>query len=103
MALNEVIDLLKSFVFLLKAEGIPVEKAILYGSWLYGSETADSDIDLLVVTQNGDDDHIAGKIWQLTSKINTRIEPYVIGTARFNAKDCSPLIETIKNTGLEVA
>jgi predicted nucleotidyltransferase len=103
MAKNEVIEILKSFIFLLRSEGIPVEKAILYGSWLSGSATDESDIDILVVTENGDNDYIAGKIWQLTRKINTRIEPFIIGIDHFNSNDNSPLIDLIKRTGLEIA
>jgi predicted nucleotidyltransferase len=103
MAKNEVIEILKSFIFLLKSEGISVEKAYLYGSYLSGSATNDSDIDILVVTNSGNDDYLAGKIWQLTRKINTRIEPFIIGTDRFNSNDNSPLIDLIKRTGLQIA
>jgi predicted nucleotidyltransferase len=103
MAKNEVIEILKSFIILLKSEGISVEKAFLYGSYLSGAATNDSDIDILVVTTDGNDDYLAGKIWQLTRKINTRIEPFIIGFDRFNSNDNSPLIDLIKRTGLEIA
>jgi predicted nucleotidyltransferase len=103
MAKNEVIEILKSFIFLLQTEGISVEKAYLYGSYLSGTATSDSDIDILIVTKNGNDDYLAGKIWQLTRKINTRIEPYIVGSDRFNSNDNSPLIDLIKKTGLEIA
>jgi predicted nucleotidyltransferase len=103
MAKNEVVEILKSFIFLLQAEGISVEKAYFYGSYLSGLATSDSDIDILIVTKNGNDDYLAGKIWQLTSKINTRIEPYIVGSDRFNSNDNSPLIDLIKQTGLEIA
>jgi predicted nucleotidyltransferase len=103
MAKNEVIEILKSFIFLLKSEGISVEKAFLYGSYLSGSATNESDIDILVVTNNGNDDYLAGKIWQLTRKVNTRIEPFIIGTDRFNSNENSPLIDLIKRTGLQIA
>jgi predicted nucleotidyltransferase len=103
MAKNEVIEILKSFIFLLKSEGIAVEKAYLYGSYLSGSATNDSDIDILVVTNDGNDDYLAGKIWQLTRKINTRIEPFIIGTDRFDSNDNSPLIDLIKRNGLQIA
>ena len=86
MAKREVIDIVKKYVVLLKSEGIAVEKAFLYGSYSLDRETDDSDIDLMIVTndKDADNDFIAGKIWQLTRKINTKIEPFLIGRNRFN-------------------
>jgi len=52
MAKREVIDILKKYVVLLKSEGIAVEKAFLYGSYSLDSETDDSDIDLMIVTND---------------------------------------------------
>ena len=74
MAKNEVIEILKLYINLLRAEGIFVDKAYLYGSYLNDSATSDSDIDLMIVTDNEDDDYLAGKIWKLTRNINTKIE-----------------------------
>jgi predicted nucleotidyltransferase len=103
MAKNEVIEILKSFILLLRTEGISVEKAFLYGSYLSNMATNESDIDLLIVTKNGNDDYLAGKIWKLTTKVNSRIEPFIVGSDRFNSNDNSPLIDLIKRTGLEIA
>lgn len=102
MAKNEVIDLLKSYITLLKSEGIFVDKAFLYGSYLSDSATTESDIDLLIVTDNENDDYLAGKIWKLTRKINTKIEPFLISKNRFYSNDNSPLVDLVKRTGLEI-
>ena len=105
MAKREVIDILKKYVVLLKSEGIAVEKAFLYGSYSLDRETDDSDIDLMIVTndKDADNDFIAGKIWQLTRKINTKIEPFLIGRNRFNENNHSPLIDLIKEKGIEIS
>ena len=104
MAKREVIDIVKKYVVLLKSEGIAVEKAFLYGSYSLDRETDDSDIDLMIVTndKDADNDFIAGKIWQLTRKINTKIEPFLIGRNRFNNNN-SPLIDLIKEKGIEIS
>ena len=65
--------------------------------------TSDSDIDLMIVTEDDTDDNQAGKIWNLTRKVNSRIEPFIVGSNRFNSNDNSPLIDLIKRTGLEIA
>ena len=102
MAKNEVIEILRAYINLLRAEGITVEKAFLFGSYLTNSATSESDIDLMIVTENENDDNLAGKIWKLTKKINSKIEPFLVGTNRFNSNDNSPLVDLVKRTGIEI-
>lgn len=104
MAKNEVIELLKKYILLLNAEGISVYKAYLFGS--YSTDTASdlSDIDVMIVSDKYDesDDVAAGKIWKLTRKINTKIEPFLIGMNKYRDDSSSPLVNMIKTTGTEI-
>jgi predicted nucleotidyltransferase len=102
MTKNEVIEILRLYVNLLRAEGVFVDKAFLYGSYLNDSATSESDIDLMIVTDNENDDYLAGKIWKLTRNINSKIEPFLVGKNRFYSNDNSPLIDLVKRTGLEI-
>lgn len=102
MAKNEVIEILRSYIHLLRAEGIQVDRAFLYGSYLSDTATSESDIDLMIVVENEMDDNIAGKIWKLTKKVNSKIEPFLVGTKRFDSNENSPLVELVKRTGLEI-
>lgn len=102
MAKSEIVNLLKKYIYLLRSEGITVDKAYLYGSHLSNTATDDSDIDIMIVTEN-EDDYLTGKIWSLTKKVNSKIEPYLVGKGRFNSNENSPLIDLVKNTGLEIA
>jgi len=102
MVKNEVVEVLKSYIYLLRAEGVTIDKAFLYGSYLNNTANSESDIDLMIVTENENDDYIAGKIWKLTRKVNTRIEPFLIDRNRFYSNDNSPLVELVKRTGLEI-
>ncbi len=101
MAKREIVELLEKYIFVLRSEGIPVEKAYLYGSYLMNTANDDSDIDIMIVTEN-EDDNMTGKIWSLTRKVNSKIEPYLVGKRRFNSNDNSPLVEVVKKTGLEI-
>ena len=103
MGKREVIELLKKYISLLKAEGIAIDRAYLYGSYLSNTATDESDIDLMIVTKDADDDYTAGKIWSLTKNVNSKIEPYLIGSDRFNDDENSPLVDLVKRTGLEIA
>ena len=101
MAKSEVIEILRTYLDLLRAEGISVDRAFLYGSYLSNTATSESDIDLMIVTENEDDD-LTGKIWKLTKKVNSKIEPFLVETNRFNSNDNSPLVDLVKRTGIEI-
>ena len=103
MAKNEVVTILQTYIALLRTEGILVEKAFLYGSYLSNTATIDSDIDLMIITDNEDDDYLAGKIWKLTKKVNSKIEPMLVGKHRFYSDNNSPLVDLVKRTGLQIA
>jgi predicted nucleotidyltransferase len=83
---------------------VSVNKAFLFGSYSTDTATESSDIDVMLVSNKFDenDDLIIGKIWKLTKKINTRIEPFLIGNKKFNEDNSSPLISMIKDTGIEI-
>ena len=104
MAKKEVIELLRKYILLLNAEGISVNKAFLFGSYSNDSASDSSDIDVMIVSDKYDEtnDLIAGKIWKLTRKINTKIEPFLIGLNKFRNDDTSPLISMIKDKGIEI-
>lgn len=102
MVKKEIVALLKNYVFILRSEGIVVDKAFLYGSYLLNTAKEDSDIDIMIVTET-EDDYVSGKIWNLTRKVNTKIEPYLVEKSRFDDNENSPLIELVKRTGLKIA
>lgn len=102
MAKREIIETLEKYIFILRSEGIAVEKAYLYGSYLSNTATDDSDIDIMIITDS-EDDYITGKIWSLTRKVNSKIEPYLVEKGRFTDNVDSPLIDLVKRTGLEIA
>lgn len=102
---SAAIKLIKNYLKLLVKEGVLIDKAFLYGSYSKNTETENSDIDLLIVSKEFDttDDLLIGKIWYLTNKINSKIEPYIISTKRFNSDEFSPLIQLIKQEGIEIS
>ena len=104
MATREDIELLKKYIILLNAEGISVNRAFLFGSYSNDSSSESSDIDVMIVSDKYDetDDIAIGKIWKLTRKINTKIEPFLIGLKKFREDNSSPLVSMIKTNGIEI-
>ena len=105
MVKRAIIEAVKKYINLLNKEGFSIEKTFLYGSYLDNTQTDDSDIDLLLVASKFDisNDYLVGKIWALTKKINTKIEPFVISAERFYSDNSSPLVQLVKEKGLEIA
>lgn len=104
MAKREVIELLKKYITLLNSAGISVSRAFLFGSYSNDTATDSSDIDIMIVSDKYDetDDIAIGKTWKLTRKINTKIEPFLIGIKKFNDDNSSPLVSMIKTQGIEI-
>jgi predicted nucleotidyltransferase len=104
MAKKQIIDIARKYLILLREEGIEVDRIYLYGSYSKEKETEDSDIDLMIVASSDNtDDYNTGKIWALTKKVNSRIEPYLVSKKRFETDDTSPIIQIVKREGIEIA
>jgi hypothetical protein len=48
------------------------------------------------------DDIAKGRIWALTLKTDSRIEPYIISSMKFTSDDISPLLQIVKREGIEI-
>jgi len=105
MVKKSVIEMIKKYLQLLKQEGLIIDKAFLYGSYVRNEENENSDIDLLLVSSqiNVSDDDQIGKIWALTRKVNSKIEPYLISSDKYQNDDISPIIQIVKQEGIEIA
>lgn len=104
MAKKQIIDIARKYLILLREEGIEVDRVYLYGSYSKEKETEDSDIDLMIVASSDNtDDYNTGRIWALTKKVNSRIEPYLVSKKRFETDDTSPIIQIVKREGIEIA
>ncbi len=104
MSQTDAVNIVQTYLGVLKQAGIHIDKAYLYGSYAQDKATVDSDIDLLLVSSlfDTDDDYVLSKPWLYTSKVDYRIEPLSIGLKRFLTDDTSPIIELVRQTGIEV-
>jgi len=104
MSQTDVINIIRAYLLVLKQAGINIDKAYLYGSYARNEANAESDIDVLLVSSlfDTDDDYILSKPWLFTNKVDYRIEPLSIGLKRFTTDDVSPIIEAVRQTGIEI-
>jgi uncharacterized protein len=104
MLQEEVIDKIRRYCLLLNNAGIRVERAFLYGSWARKEGTNASDIDVMIISPDFDSHDIMLKVkaWRLTESVDTRIEPYSVGSKKFAHDEVSPLLQVVKDEGLEI-
>ena len=94
---------IQEYVRLLEADGFPVEKVLLYGSYAKGKSKRDSDIDICVVSPKFGKDTIKELQYLLkqTHDVDERIEPYPVSSKEYR-ETASPLIYEIKKYGKEI-
>lgn len=101
---SEIVETVQNYLALLNEHGIPTERAILFGSWARGAGDADSDIDILVVSSQFDEDRweYEADLWRWTLEVDPRIEPIPVGERQFAEDGVSPIIEMARREGIEI-
>lgn len=100
----EVNKAVKEYVDVLRKD-IPIQKAIIYGSYAKGKPKKDSDIDLAIISirfgKNPGEDgkYLFRKLWEVS---NSRIEPIGYSPKDFYSHSPSPLLYEIKKYGKEI-
>jgi predicted nucleotidyltransferase len=103
MAEEKIVNIIREYCNLLNSSGIAIERAFLYGSRAKNALDENSDIDIMIVSSEFDNNDDAGiKAWSLTRKVDTRIEPYAIGSQEFETHFSSPVIQTVLHEGIEI-
>jgi len=102
---KRIIEIVKSFINDLKHKGVFCDEVYLFGSQLKGVAKETSDIDVLLISPQFDeeDEEILAKIWFSKIRTENRIEPILITPSLFNEENHSPLISMIKETGFLIA
>lgn len=92
--------LIKKYRQVLKAEGIPVGKMILFGSYAKGEAKPWSDVDVCVVSSSFGRDPYQEmvRLKQLTVRVDSMIEPHPYNPADL-ADPLDPLAWEIQRTG----
>ena len=102
--LTEVKHFVKEYVGYLRAQGVPVECAYVYGSYARGTARAGSDIDLCVVSpQFSDPGKALSFLWMKRRDIDVQrdIEPVGYHPREFKVIE-SPLVWDIYENGLRI-
>jgi predicted nucleotidyltransferase len=99
---NEIIKMVKRIIGVLKKSDYHVKKTYLYGSYAKGKYHKDSDIDILIVSDDftGNRFRDGLKLMRICQEIDSRIEFMPYRSSDF--KDSDPLVVEVKATGKEI-
>jgi hypothetical protein len=99
---DAVIEIIKKYLLELSQHGIPVDQAILFGSFVKGTAREESDIDIALIsdvfTGNRFDDR--RRIVPFRRTIDSRLEPIPFSPAGFISGGA--LAEEITRTGIRI-
>ena len=98
---EEIEKIVKKYIELVKKE-INIRKAYLYGSYINGNFTEDSDIDIAIVADDfiGDIVEDTFRLMKIRRKVDNRIEPHPFKTSDFDLSN--PYIKEIVDTGVRI-
>ncbi|HZV48115.1 MAG TPA: nucleotidyltransferase domain-containing protein [Thermodesulfovibrionales bacterium] len=99
VATDSVIEAVKKYIRELERNNIPIQEAIVFGSYAKGDPKEESDIDIALVSTafTGDRFEDRRKIVPLRRKIDNRIEPIPFRPEDF--EEGGNLVDEIKKTG----
>lgn len=105
MVKREIIEIIKSYIYYLKENGINPEKVILFGSHINSMPDEWSDIDIAVISSEFGKDTYAERVTlsKLAYSIDPRLDVHPIGSYEFENESWKTIIHEIKATGFEIA
>jgi predicted nucleotidyltransferase len=99
---QSVLKSVQNYLAAVAANGITVERGVVFGSQASGHAQEWSDIDLLVVSAQFDemkDRSGINLLWRLAARIDSRIEPIPCGSRQWREDDSSAIIEIARRQG----
>jgi predicted nucleotidyltransferase len=99
---ESIIRDVRRYIAELRKNGIPVQRAMLFGSWARGAGREESDVDVALISNvfTGDRFQDRRKIIPLRRKINNRIEPMPFDPRTFDGG--GNLVDEIIKHGEEI-
>ena len=105
MIAEAILEVVRNYVAAVRAAGIHVRRAVLFGSYARGAAGPWSDIDLVVIApelDKGDGRPIIDKLWELRAVTDSRIEPVPCGEREWQTDGSRPILEIARREGIEI-
>ena len=101
---QSVIELVQQYLHQCRGAGLPVTRAILYGSYARGAQRPESAIDILLLSPafeelTWDQETLA---WKVARSVDWRIQPVLCGEVTYETNDWHPLLDLARHDGVEI-
>ncbi len=106
MARDPVEVAVKRYLKAVREAGINATRAVLFGSHARGDADEWSDIDIIVIAPEFDesrDDDLVDRLWVLSARTDSRIEPIACGEREWETDDGRPILEYARREGIVIA
>ena len=102
MARRSIAPVLERFVQAVRAQGISVDRVILYGSQASGRQRPESDIDVAIISRDFGKDQVEERmrLFRIAGGIDSRIEPIALSKRSFDKDTWIPIIHEIREHGI---
>ena len=100
-----IVEPIQRYLRAVNADGIHVRFGMVFGSQAANKADEWSDIDLVVVSPRFDGtitNEDVDRLWQISARIDSRIEPVPCGERQWNEDDSSAILEIARRHGEQV-
>lgn len=100
-----IVAAVERYLTALTDAGLPIDRAVVFGSRARGDHDMWSDIDTAVISQRFDEERsreLVRMLWRVAGRTDSRIEPFPVGRQQWESDDGTPLIEIARREGIEV-
>ncbi len=104
MVEKAVVEKIKRFANILIKKGIRIDKVIIYGSYVQGTQRPYSDIDVAIVSRDFGKDRVEEgmELFRIAGEVDPRIEPVPISLKSYKENTWLPLIYEIRTKGIKI-
>jgi len=104
MVEQSVMEIAQRYLRRLRESGLPVSRAVLFGSRAQGTGRPESDIDIILLSPAFEEPSWRQETlaWEIAQSVDWRIEPVLCGELLYAENDWHPLIVVAKQKGVEI-
>ena len=102
---ESIVNHVRAYLQSIQQHGVPVRFGVIFGSQAAGQPDQWSDIDVVVVSPQFDNQRLRQDIdllWRLAARTDSRIEPIACGERQWREDDSSAIIEIARREGQSV-
>jgi len=100
-----ILSSIKNYLSVLRKNGYPDARAVIFGSFVNGTPHKWSDIDLIVLSKKFDRTRKLKdqqQLWINAGNVDSRIEPIACGMKQWEEDDETPIIDIARRDGVLV-